>query len=235
LLAEVPPCAGGWVVDLGCGTGALTAELHARSGARLTLGVDASAAMLAQARPAPGLAFVRADLAAFRPRSRADVVFSNAALHWVSDHARLVPALLDLVHAGGQLAFQVPSNDAHPSHRVAAEVAEEEPFATALEGFVRRTPVLEPADYAALLRAAGAADVRAEARVFEHVLSSPADVVTWVRGTTLTAYERRLSPELYARYLERYTARLLAVFGDGEAAGAPFRYPFRRTFVWAVR
>jgi trans-aconitate 2-methyltransferase len=213
----------------------LTAELHASTGARLTVGVEASAAMRRQAPALAGWAVARADLAAVRPRRRADVVLSNAALHWVDDHERLIPALLDLVRAGGRLAFQVPSNDAHPSHRIAAEVAEEEPFATALEGFVRRTPVLEPADYAALLRAAGAVEVRAEARVFEHELESPAAVVTWVRGTTLTAYERRLAPELYARYLERYTERLLAELGGGEADGAPFRYPFRRTFVWAVR
>jgi len=222
---------GGLVVDLGCGTGALTAELHRSLRARRTVGVDTSAGMLAKAPREPGLAFVRADLAAFRPRVPADVVLSNAALHWIPDHALLLPALFGLVAPGGCLAVQVPSNDGYVSHRTAADIAREEPFSTALGGFVRESPVLEPEAYAELLRRAGAADVRAEARTFEHVLDEPAAVVTWIRGTTLTAYERRLEPDLYERFVARYAERLLAALPDER----PFVYPFRRTFVWARR
>ena len=54
LLALVDPVPGGEVVDLGCGTGELTARLHAHTGARHTLGIDSSAAMLADARAARG-------------------------------------------------------------------------------------------------------------------------------------------------------------------------------------
>jgi trans-aconitate 2-methyltransferase len=231
LLAGIAPCPGGLALDLGCGTGALTAELHTATGAHLTVGIDASESMLVRARThadGGGLAFVRADLAAFAPRAPVDLVASNAALHWLADHARLLPRLLEWLAPGGGLAVQVPSNDAHASHRVAREVAAEEPFRSALGGFVRESPVLAPEEYAALLSAAGAVDVRAETRVFEHVMESPAGVVGWIRGTTLTAYERRLDAATYAAFLRRYEERLLAELPDER----PYVYGFRRTFVW---
>jgi len=81
LLALVQPCPGGRVVDLGCGTGALTAELHRHSQAAHTVGIDRSAAMLARAEEGPGLQFDAGDLATFET-SGFDLVFSNAALQW---------------------------------------------------------------------------------------------------------------------------------------------------------
>src|SRR5580692_6206964 len=69
------------VVDLGCGTGLLTAALHRDLGARETLGVDSSQAMLDRARTVEveGLHFTRGDISSWEPDGRFDVVFSNAA------------------------------------------------------------------------------------------------------------------------------------------------------------
>src|SRR5687767_4664088 len=76
------------VLDLGCGTGEHTATLHAELGARATLGIDRSATMLAKTRDhrAAGLGFVRADIASSAPRAPLELVFSNAALHWLPYH-----------------------------------------------------------------------------------------------------------------------------------------------------
>src|SRR6266508_6376244 len=84
LLALLRPATSARVLDLGCGTGELTRELHEKLGARATLGIDSSAAMLekAQAEPHAGLEFQKANILAFLPESSYDVVFSNAALHW---------------------------------------------------------------------------------------------------------------------------------------------------------
>src|SRR3954468_19534991 len=92
LLALVRPAPGGRAVDLGCGTGALTRELHRHLGAAETLGLDLSPTMLAKSAPfaGDGLHFQTGDIADFHPAAPYDVVFSNAALHWIPDH----PALL---------------------------------------------------------------------------------------------------------------------------------------------
>ena len=72
------------ILDLGCGTGQLTAEI-ARSGATVT-GLDSSPDMLVQARKNyPDIKFVQGDAAGFHVPETFDAVFSNAVLHWVKD------------------------------------------------------------------------------------------------------------------------------------------------------
>jgi len=232
LLALLEPAAAPRVVDLGCGPGELTRLAHERLGARETIGVDSSPAMLAEAarHAAPGLRFVAGDLATFAD-APFDVVLSNAALHWVPDHAALLGRLAALLAPGGQLAFQVPANEAHPSHAVAREVAREPEFAAALGGHVRESPVLEPEAYAQRLFRLGFGAQRVRAEIYAHPLEAPGDVVEWVRGSLLTDYERRLDREACARFLARYRERLLAVLPDER----PFLYTYRRLLVWARR
>jgi len=108
LAERVAPIPGGRAVDLGCGTGELTRELHLRTGAAETLGLDSSEAMLEKAVPlaGSGLRFERADVAAFAPRAEYDLVFSNAALHWVPDHPALLARLVAAANGGEEGAVQ---------------------------------------------------------------------------------------------------------------------------------
>lgn len=230
LAALLGPVVAPRVLDLGCGPGELTRALHGRLGARETLGVDASPAMLARAaaQAGPGLSFTLGDLAA-PPPGPFDVVFSNAALHWAPDHAGLLAVLTSRLAPGGQLAIQVPANEAEPSHLVAREVAREPEHAAALGGFVRVSPVLAPEEYARLLFRLGFAELRVRAEIYAHPLASRDEVVDWVRGTLLTAYEARLAPEAFGRFLARYRERLLAAIPDER----PFLFTFRRILMWA--
>jgi trans-aconitate 2-methyltransferase len=232
LLALVEPSDAPRVLDLGCGTGELTRLAHERLGARETLGVDSSGAMLAKAaaQAGGGLSFRQGDIADFADAGF-DVVLSNAAIHWVPDHEALVPRLAALVAAGGQLALQAPANDHHPSHSVARDVAREAAFAGGLGGFVRESPVLAPEAYARLLHRLGFRAQRVRLEVYAHPLASREEVVDWVRGTTLTDYERRLDAPTWARFLDRYRERLMAALPDER----PFVYTYRRLFLWGRR
>jgi len=240
LLALVEPCARGRLADLGCGSGELTRRAHERLQALETIGVDSSPSMLADAagRAGSGLRFVLGDLAAFvgpqggRDGAGAfDVILSNAALHWVPDHRALLARIAARLAPGGQLAFQVPANEEHPSHAVAREVAREPAFSAALGGHVRESPVLAPEAYARILFALGFRAQRVRAEIYAHPLAAPEDVVEWVRGTLLTDYERRLDAAGFAAFLARYRERLLAVL-PGER---PYLYTYRRILVWGRR
>jgi trans-aconitate 2-methyltransferase len=236
LLGLVEPAQGPRVLDLGCGTGELTRVLHERLGARETLGLDRSAAMLERgaAHAAPGLRFERGDLGTFDLRSGDggwDLVFSNAALHWVDDHEALLGRLTRAVAPGGQLAIQVPANFDHPSHRTADEVADEPAFRDALGGWRRGTPVLDPRTYAEVLHRLGWARQHVRLVVYAHVLPGPEAVIDWVRGTLLTAFEERLGAAGYAAFLERYRTRLLAAL----PAERPYLYGFKRILLWASK
>src|SRR5574342_392777 len=139
LMALVRPRPGMRVVDLGCGTGELTRVLHLDLQARETLGLDNSDTMLAKsaAFAGNGLRFELADLAGFSSDHAYDLVYSNAALQWVPGHDILLQRLTNALADGGQLAVQIPANHDHPSHVVASEVAREEPFRSALDGYSR--------------------------------------------------------------------------------------------------
>src|SRR5262249_16551921 len=98
LIKLVQPAPNLKIVDLGCGTGELTQELHRVKGAVQTLGLDSSEKMLAQAstRAGNGLEFARMDASHYAPRGpKPDVIFSNACLMWVPGHAELFPRLWD--------------------------------------------------------------------------------------------------------------------------------------------
>jgi trans-aconitate 2-methyltransferase len=213
-------------VDLGCGTGALTRVLHERTGARSTVGLDSSPAMLERSREhaGGGLAFELGDIGAWAPDSPVDVIFSNAALHWVDDHDELFARLTRALAPGGQLAVQLPANHDHASHRVAERVAAEEPFRSALGGYVRHTPVLAPERYAQLLHRLGFGSQHVRLQVYLHVLPEPAAVFEWVKGTLLTDYQRRLPEGVWDDFTARYRELLAAELPDQR----PFPFSFKR-------
>ena len=217
LAALVEPRSKMRVVDLGCGTGELTLALHQQLSAADTLGLDNSREMLAKA-PAPphGVRFQRANIEDFAGKNL-DLIFSNAALHWIPDHERLFARLTKMLAPGGQLAVQMPANDDHASHRTAAEVASE------LGVEPRRSPVLAPERYAELLHALGFARQHVRLQVYGHVLPSSADVVEWVRGTLLTFYEHQ-----HPQFIQRYRERLLTEIGERR----PYFYTYKRVLLW---
>lgn len=211
------------VADLGCGTGELTRELHAALGAEETLGIDDSETMLLKAGSFQGemLHFEKGSIEAFVTDKPYDLIFSNAALHWVPDHEQLLVRLTNFLSMNGQLAIQMPSNDDHPSHRIAAEVAQE-------FGIAPRPGYVLPVErYAELLHRLGYQRQHVRLHVYGHVLPSTADVVEWVRGALLTYYESLLGNR-FEEFLTAYRTRLLATLGEER----PFFYTYKRVLMW---
>jgi trans-aconitate 2-methyltransferase len=234
LVSLVRPVPGGRVVDLGCGGGELTAQLHQRLEAAETLGLDSSPAMLERAAglASGGLRFEPGDIADFARFGDGgwDVIFSNAALHWLPDHQALFGRLVAGLRRGGQLAVQMPANHDHPSHLAAAEVAATEPFRTALGGYRRRSPVQPPEWYADLLDRIGLAPQHVRLQVYLHRLASRDEVVEWTRGTLLTDYAARMPAPLFDDFVTAYRRWLLPRLEDSR----PYRYPFKRLLLWGV-
>lgn len=218
------------VLDLGCGNGELTRRLADRLPGCRVLGIDSSPQMLrnAEAFRRPGLDFALQEIGAVR--GAWDLVFSNAALHWIDDQESMVSHVFSLMAPGGQLAVQVPSNHRHPSHAFIAETAAEEPFRTALQGWARHSPVLEIDAYARLLHQCGGARITAFEKVYCHHLPDADAVAEWTRGTTMVPYLDRLPVELKEPFMERYRRKLLDLWPRGEVF-----YTFRRTFFSATR
>jgi len=223
------------VVDLGCGTGRLTRRLHEHLNARATVGVDRSANMLSEQRTGDlpqGLSFEIGTIESF-PGSYGtfDLVFSNAALHWVPDHASLLARLAGALEPSGQLAFQVPASHDDASHLVADELSDVEPYCSALGGWRRATTVLAPESYARILVALGFRDPKVRLIVYPHVLAGPEGVLDWMKGTLLTEYARHLPAELFDSFVQDYWRRL----SQRLDASRPFFFPFKRILCWGQR
>ena len=212
------------VVDFGCGTGELTRELHQHLQAEETVGIDNSETMLLKSASfgTEMLRFERGDIGAFVTDRPYDLVFSNAALHWVVDHDRLFAKLTAFLAPHGQLAVQMPYNHDHPSQTIAAALAEE------LGVEPRRPPLLPPERYAELLHRLGFARQQVRLQVYGHVLPSSRDVAEWTKGSTLTEYQRKLG-DRYDAFVAEYTNRLVRELGDAR----PYFFPFKRLLMWA--
>jgi len=233
LIALVEPCPGGRVLDLGCGTGELTRQLHAHSRAAETLGLDRSARMLhaAQQQTAAGLRFELGDILALPDEPQWDVIFSNAALQWLPDHPTLFARLAQRLNPGGQLAVQVPTMEQHAVHRVAKDVARLPRFAAALDGFMHRLDLPSADAYAELYWRLGFDRPNVRLQIYPHVLPGPEDAVEWIKGTLLTAYENRLDRATFAEFLDEYRRRLLAELPQER----PCFFPYQRILMWGRR
>jgi trans-aconitate 2-methyltransferase len=234
LIARIDLAGAAEIVDLGCGPGNVTPLLMARfPGARVT-GVDASPAMLEKAAAAFAGAgevdWVEADIAAWTPAVAPDLIFSNAALHWLSDHATLFPRLLAMLAPGGVLAAQMPQNFRAPTHQCIREAAE--PWADRLAGTIPGFPVAAPADYLAWLEP-HAASVELWETTYYHLLTGTDPVVQWTRGSILKPLLDAFGGDAAARaaFLADYAARLRTAYPP-DAQGRTL-LPFRRFFLLA--
>ncbi len=178
LLARITARTPRRVVDLGCGPGNLTALLADRWPAAAVEAVDSSAEMVDAAR-ARGVDARRADLTGWTPAPDTDVVVSNAVLHWVPEHRDLLPRWVAALPAGAELAVQVPGNFDAPSHVLVRELAGRHGV-----HLPARSPVAEPAEYAALLAATGA-EVDVWETTYVHRLAGPDPVLEWIGSTAL--------------------------------------------------
>jgi trans-aconitate 2-methyltransferase len=219
------------VADLGCGDGRLTALLHGTLGAADTVGVDSSVAMnsAAAAHATDGLTFELGDIGGWEQPNARDVVFANASLHWVPDHRSVLGRWAGSLRAGGQMAVQVPANADHPAHLVAAELGAELLDEAPADPVAQN--VLSPEEYAVLLDELGFGEQHVRLQVYTHHLPSTADVVEWVKGTTLTRFKEPLGIEGWQGFVDLYRDRLLSVLGDR----SPYLYPFKRILFWARR
>ena len=217
------------LADLGCGSGELTRELKKRWPHSQVWGIDSSAEMLACAAALPGqaqLSFVRADLREWRPERPLDLIVSNAALHWVSDHALVLEHLARLLAPGGVLAAQIPNNQGEASHRILAELSKEERWAGRLRDVRSPQPLASAAWYLERLFGLGL-----EAEVWEtiyyHALPTASAIVDWMKGTALRPVLAALSHADAQEFEVALQGRIAGAYAQGPQ-GAIF--PFRRLF-----
>ena len=239
LLDRVPITGASIVYDLGCGSGNVTWVIAERFAGARVAGVEISSEMLAKAAEPPSrIEWIQADIAGWEPERAPELIYSNAALHWIDDHAALFPRLFGFVAPGGCLAVQMPLSFSMPSHVLMREtlanggVNGSRLGDEALSAAVVRKWVLDAGEYYDLL-APEAASVDVWETEYIQRLEGDDPVLEWVKATGLRPILNGLDGDDCARFVEVYRERLRRKYprrADGHTL-----YPFRRLFMVATR
>lgn len=233
LLAAVSLTSPKTVVDLGCGPANSTELLARRFPNADILGVDTSPAMIEAARARlPGARFELGDAATFQPDEPVDLLFSNAVMHWVPDHARLYPRLMSCLSKGGVLAIQVPDNLAEDTHTLMQKAARDAGFSDVVAAAEsERTPIGSFEDHWNWL-APHAARVDLWRTTYVHPLSGADGIVAWLTSTGLRPYLSRLDEADGATFRAHYHAEISRAYPPQAEGKVLLRFP--RLFVVAV-
>ena len=232
LIARIEAAAPRRVYDLGAGAGNVTRLLAERWPQAEIVGVDGSPEMLARAAAElPHLAWEQADLAAWRPRRAPDLIYSNAALHWIEGHRELIVALFAALAPGGTLAIQMPRNFAAPSPRSMGEAARMGPWRSVLAPLLRPAPVSEPEVYYDLL-AGRARRLDIWESEYLQVLDGEHPVKEFTKSTWLAPLLDALDEPWKSQFEACYTELVDRAYprrADGKTL-----FPFRRLFIVAT-
>ncbi|MGH7814442.1 MAG: trans-aconitate 2-methyltransferase [Candidatus Binataceae bacterium] len=222
-------------IDLGCGPGNSTAVLAEKwPDAELT-GLDGSAEMIAKARAAyPNRRWIAGDIAdwAASKGEQFDLVFSNAALQWLPDHAAIFPMLLTRTAKGGAVAAQMPGNFDSPAHTAMRTLAASPEWREKFpRGAIREWHVHEPAFYYEAM-APHASRIDLWKTTYFHVMESAEAIVEWYKGSGLRPFLDALpSPADRERFTADYLESIRAAYPP--SANGRRLFPFRRLFLIA--
>lgn len=207
------------VLDIGCGDGKVTAEIAQLLDRGSVIGIDSSPSMLELAQKRfpinehANLSFKLLDVVNTRSEtsfaSRFDVIFSNAALHWVKDHRPVIDGISSCLKPGGKILLQMGGKG---NARVVVDVIKE------LQGLPQYTSYftdfefpygfLGSKDYQILLDDAGFIEQRIELIDKDMIHDGRAGLCGWIR-TTWLPYTERIPEEQRDEFIEMIASRYL--------------------------
>ena len=202
VLARLPTLGDETVIDAGCGTGRLTAELMEALPHGRVLALDQSANMLAVAhdyltpRFGDRVSFHQVDLQTLALDQVAGAIFSTATFHWLPDHPRLFANLWRALRPGGHLVAQCGGGPNLAALRTRADVLmASPPFAAAFAGWSGPWEFADAPVTADRLRAAGFSEVKTSLEAAPAVLPDAASYTEFLTSVIFGTHLARLPDE----------------------------------------
>ena len=197
------------VLDLGCGSGRVTEQLLERLPRGHVIGIDGSAAMVAEAERRLGGArttFVQADLLAFTVAEPADAAVSSATFHWIADHDTLFARVRAALKPGAPFVAQCGGRGNIASVVAAVRaVSAREPFAPSFAGWPGPWNYAGPEETRERLERAGFAVERCW---LQESPQRPTPLRDFLRTVSLGAHLERLPAALHDPFLDAVMAEL---------------------------
>jgi trans-aconitate 2-methyltransferase len=198
LIAELGLRGDEHVLDLGCGDGTLTTQIAALLPQGEVVGIDASQGMIEAALPKArdNLRFLLMDINELDFFERFDVVISNATLHWVKDHQRLLENVHRSLRVGGRLRFNF-AGDGNCAHffKVVQEAMAREAFAKDFTNF--EWPWYMPAAdaYLALAESSGLRHIHVWGENADRYFPDEEAMIRWVDQPSLVPFLAHIKAE----------------------------------------
>lgn len=206
------------VLDIGCGDGRVSAEMARRLPHGSVLGIDESPDMVAFAKeripdtPHSNLSFLQMDATRLDFHGRFDIVFSNAVMHWVSDHLSVLRGVKRALKPAGRLLMQMGGRgNASGLVKVFDEIIRRAPWRAHYQGFVFPFAFHGPEEYQRWLRSVGLTMLRAELLSKDMQHSGAKGFAGWIR-TTWLPYVNRVPERQRSELIDAVVCRYLAEY-----------------------
>ena len=217
------------IIDIGCGPGNSTQILRNRWPTADIVGIDKSEKMIERAQTDyPSQKWIVADALQFEANQPYDIVFSNAAIHWISDHDILIPRLFKIVHENGILAVQVPANFESPLYKIILKTSKSNKWRDFTSGCADRI-TYHDAEYFYNKLASLTQDIALWETTYYHILNSHQDLIEWYKSTAMKPFLDTLPTEndrvLFQKEVLDECKEYYPLQSDGKIL-----YPFKRLF-----
>jgi trans-aconitate 2-methyltransferase len=218
--------------DLGCGPGNSTALLAKAFPATVIIGQDSSPAMIEKAKASGVNAqFFVGNIAHWATDAEADLIFSNAAFHWLPDHLRVMQHIIDDMRRGAVLAIQMPDNLEEPTHAMMREVAASAAFKS-IPFPSSRSAVLGEAAYKDAL-SSKVSTLKVWRKTYDHRVSSHRGIAEFFAATGLKPYLDVLNEPQKAEFIRAYIQRIESAYR--KAMDGSVRFGLPRLFILAEK
>ena len=203
------------LLDIGCGDGKITAELARYLLKGRAVGIDSSEKMIHLAKKAfpqkdyPNLWFQVMDARKLTFKSEFDIIFSNAALHWIVDQKAVLEGVQRSLKLGGRLLFQMAGKgNAKDILSLINELMAIEPWKDFLGDMTFPYGFYDPEEYTAFMRQAGLLTERVELFPKDMKFNGAEGLAGWVR-TTWLPFTDKIPIELRPKFVELIVSRYL--------------------------
>lgn len=207
-----------YLLDLGCGDGKVTAEIAKSIPRGLVIGIDNASSMINLANTNfptskfPNLKYIRTSIEALPFCEKFDVIFSNAAIHWIKNHKVILKEIAYCLREEGRVLMQMGGKgNAAEAISVIDELLRFEPWKQYFKNFRFPYSFYTPEDYRKWTTQAGLQLIRAELLEKDMQHGGPEVMGGWIRTTWLPYTERipekkreNFVQEVVQRYIDRY-------------------------------
>jgi trans-aconitate 2-methyltransferase len=217
------------IIDVGCGPGNSTRVLKEKWPDAEITGIDSSPEMIEKAgKDYPDGKWIVKDAAKIDLNRSYDIVFSNAAIQWVSDHEKLIERFSRILNPRGVLAVQVPANSRSPLHQALTMVSSLPKWNEYTAG-CRDLINYRDADYYYPILCRLFSRITIWETAYYHILNSHQDMMEWYKGTGMKPFLDSIPDKKLKKEFEKEVLDACRIFYPVQNNGK-ILFPFQRLF-----